>query len=194
MLRLCKNISKRNIFSKRFYAEKTENFSTKDNSYKSYKSCELKKTHSVISSNNNSMNNSGIFNDTDFKFDSQSETAKPSKFKKMSSADVLKSPMKIETAKQEPESVPNFPLTSRKSDNLSCSKFAPLKTTSGGNKTFDFNRCNTNSFSNTSATLHQTTVSTNTSHQANKNNNILPLQTNTNNNNFPFTHDFTKKC
>jgi len=169
---------------KRFYAD-NDKISTKENSsYLSNKSCEIKKAQSAVNSSNNSMNNSIIFNDNDFKFDSQSETAKPSKFKKLQSSSEISS-LKIDTKNMlfthKPKET-SIPLTTRKSDNnivVSNLISQPNQTNTCrniNNKTFDFNNCNS-SFNTNSTTANNTTVTTNTSN---------------NNTNFPFTHDFTK--
>jgi len=167
---------------KRFYADKTKTDistkNTRDNSFLSVKSCEVKKTHSVTSGNN-SMNNS-VFTETDFKFDCNSE--KPSSFKKMPS-EAIRSPLKIETRQE--NSFKNPPLTSRKSENnITCSKFAPVnipQTTTAGNKMFDFTRCNTSESVSDSTTVQHTVPLTN-----------IPQVNQVNNKNFTFTHDFTK--
>jgi len=176
---------------KRFYAD-SDKVSTKDNSYQSSKSCEIKKTQSqsAINSSNNSMNNSTIFNDNDFKFDSQSETLKPSKFKKIQSSSEIVSALKIETNSMsfanKPKSIISFPLTTRKSDNsiVSSSLISqPIIKTDRNllEKSFDFSHINNSLLTKTvSPNVNNTTVTTTSSGNSNGN--------------FPFTHDFTKSA
>jgi len=189
---------------KRFYVDRTEKESTKDNH--SYKSCEVKKTHSAISTNNNSMNNSNIFPENDYKFDCQSETAKPtittSKFKKLSS-NVIASTLKIEEIDNNRKETT---ITSRKSENNIIWSSSTLHSTNTS-RSFDFTRCNNtnNSVNNTNNSVYINNTNNNNINTTVQN--IIPTniqqvhhmptihpQVQNINPNIPssFTHDFTK--
>jgi len=176
---------------KRFYADNDKDkISTKDNSYQSSKSCEIKKTQSAINSSNNSLNNSTIFSGKDFNFDaqsSQSETVKPSKFKKFQSSSEIVSPLKVETNNMsfsfahKPKNT-SIPLTTRKSDTsiVSSSLFSQPEVTNRNmlDKSFDFSHCNSLLTKTTSTNVNNTTVTTTNTSNANSN--------------LPIIHDFTK--
>lgn len=210
MLQLQEHLKEKYVL-KRFYMD-TDKVSTKDNSYHSYKSCEVKKTRSETNSVNDS--NINVFNETDFRFDNQSETAKPSKFKKFSSATITSS-LKIET-NQNNQSGPgqnqnqnrqtNIPLTSRKSDNnivcshptqvtkvntLNTSRNLENKALNLENKAFNFSLCE----GNVKTTPNIYNVSTNPTVLTAPTVSSAPVIIKTNSattDSFPLTHDFTK--
>jgi hypothetical protein len=140
-------------------------------------------------SENNSVNHSNIFSETDFKF----ETKVPSTFKKHSSSTIT-STLKIDNKTEiQDNDARNLPLTSRKTtENINWSNPIissipqPINTCRNTeSKGFDFSKCNNSSFSNTSTnSTNSTNMTVTTSTSTNNAPTIAPMA--------PFTHDFTK--
>jgi len=156
---------KEKYVSKRFYVSNTETFKDNSSETPSSKSCDIVKTSSISSTNNNSML------ENDFKIESHGESPlkKPSMFKKCQSSQIV----------HPVDNATHVPLVRNSSDNM---WNLPEQNNNKGSSVFDFNFCEKSFTNNDSAntTSNNTPVKT------------TPIISTNTTNQPTFTHDFTK--